>query len=98
MHYDINENLTPQEIEFWEQQYLEQIFYSLNLDKDKMLSGFNTKEEIREDWEAYLGDQTSDFATGSERIFTGFLINLGNLILHQLDQICSLKLTMLMCI
>ncbi|HEF5696034.1 MULTISPECIES: PDDEXK family nuclease [Bacillus cereus group] len=69
MHYDINENLTPQEIEFWEQQYLEQIFYSLNLDKDKMLSGFNTKEEIREDWEAYLGDQTSDFATGSERIF-----------------------------
>lgn len=56
-------------IEFWENEYLEQIYYLLKIDKEKMLSGFNTKEDIRPDWEKYLGSETSDFATGSERIF-----------------------------
>ncbi|TLS36560.1 hypothetical protein FCL54_14750 [Pseudalkalibacillus caeni] len=56
-------------VEFWENEYLESIFYSLSLDRQKMLEGFSTKEEIKEDWEEYLGDQTSSFATGSERIF-----------------------------
>lgn len=56
-------------IEFWEHEYLEQIFYLLSIDKQKMLEGFNTKEDIREDWEEFLGKETSDFATGSERIF-----------------------------
>lgn len=56
-------------IEFWEHEYLEQIYYLLNIDKQKMLDGFNTKEDIRKDWEEFLGKETSDFATGSERIF-----------------------------
>lgn len=56
-------------IEFWENEYLEQIYYLLKIDKEKMLSGFDTKEDIRTDWERYLGAETSDFATGSERIF-----------------------------
>lgn len=56
-------------IEFWENEYLEQIYYLLKIDKEKMLSGFDTKEDIRADWERYLGAETSDFATGSERIF-----------------------------
>lgn len=34
-----------------------------------MLDGFNTKEDIRKDWQDFLGKETSDFATGSERIF-----------------------------
>ena len=34
-----------------------------------MLDGFNIKEDIRGDWEEFLGKETSDFATGSERIF-----------------------------
>ena len=57
------------EIEFWEEQYLNQIEYLLKMDIKKMFDGFATKEKIREDWEKYLGDETSDFATGSERIF-----------------------------
>ena len=56
-------------IEFWENEYLKQIYYLLKIDKEKMLSGFDTKEEIRSDWERFLGAETSDFATGSERIF-----------------------------
>lgn len=56
-------------IEFWENEYLEQIYYLLKIDKEKMLGGFNTKEDIRQDWEKFLGAETSDFATGSERIF-----------------------------
>lgn len=56
-------------IEFWENEYLNQIYYLLNIDKEKMLSGFDTKEDIRQDWEKFLGAETSDFATGSERIF-----------------------------
>lgn len=56
-------------IEFWEHEYLEQIYYLLRIDKQKMLDGFSTKEDIRKDWEEFLGKETSDFATGSERIF-----------------------------
>jgi hypothetical protein len=56
-------------MEFWENEYLKQIYYLLKLDRQKMLEGFATKEEIKEDWIHYLGDQTSSFATGSERIF-----------------------------
>ena len=56
-------------IEFWENEYLKQIYYLLKIDKEKMLNGFDTKEDIRADWQQFLGKETSDFATGSERIF-----------------------------
>lgn len=62
-------NKNKQMIEFWENEYLKQIYYLLKIDKEKMLSGFDTKEDIRADWEQFLGAETSDFATGSERIF-----------------------------
>lgn len=64
----MNEN-QMHDIEFWENEYLNQIYYLLNIDKEKMLSGFNTKEDIRNDWQQFLGNEISDFATGSERIF-----------------------------
>jgi len=63
------EKFTPEWIEFWENEYLEQIFDMLSIDRMKMLDGFHTKEEIRPEWEQYLGKETSDFAVGSERIF-----------------------------
>ncbi len=56
-------------IEFWEKEYLKQIEYLLKLDKEKMLDGFNTKEYIKNDWKEFLGKETSEFATGAERIF-----------------------------
>lgn len=61
--------MNQETIEFWEHEYLEQIYYLLSIDKQKMLDGFDTKEDIRKDWEEFLGKETSDFATGSERIF-----------------------------
>lgn len=61
--------ISNQEIEFWENEYLSQIEYMLNIDMKKMLDGFATKEQIRPDWERFLWDETSDFATWSERIF-----------------------------
>lgn len=65
-----NDSLFRQEeIEFWENEYLKQITYLLDLDREKMFNGFNTKEEIRKDWEKFLGKETSEFARGCERIF-----------------------------
>lgn len=58
------------EIEFWEHEYLEQLYYLLTIDKDKMLHGLDSKEDIRNDWEEYIvGKSQSDIAVGSERIF-----------------------------
>jgi len=88
--------MNPRFIEFWEHEYLEQIYYLLNIDKQKMLDGFNTKEDIRKDWEEFLGKETSDLLQGLKEYFIGYLTNLEFLILHQLDQTCFLKLIMLM--
>lgn len=62
-------NMNLKKIEFWEYEYLKQLHFLLSIDYDKMMKYFETKEEIRNDWEQYLGKETSDFATGSERIF-----------------------------
>lgn len=61
--------MEKKDIEFWENEYLSQIEYLLKIDIKKMLDWFNTKEEIRSDWEEFLWHETSDFATWSERIF-----------------------------
>jgi len=63
------EEFSKEYIEFWENEYLKNIHNSLLLDKERMIDGFSTKEDIRKDWEQYLGKETSDFAVGSERIF-----------------------------
>lgn len=63
------EEFSKEYIEFWENEYLKNIHNSLLLDKERMIDGFSTKEDIRKDWEQHLGKETSDFAVGSERIF-----------------------------
>lgn|SRR5699024_2701925 len=63
------EKFSKEYIEFWEYEYLKNIHHSLILDKERMMDGFSTKEDIRNDWEEFLGEEISDFATGSERIF-----------------------------
>lgn len=57
------------DVEFWEKEYLEKIVYLLKIDEEKMFRGFQTKEEIRSDWEKFLGNETSEFAVGAERVF-----------------------------
>lgn len=61
--------MKSEDIEFWEYEYLKKIEYLLKLDSQKMFEGFQTKEEIRGDWEKYIKDGSSEFATGAERIF-----------------------------
>lgn len=56
-------------VEFWENEYLNQIEYLLKVEYQKMMAGFSTKEYIKDDWIRFLGSQTSDFAVGAERIF-----------------------------
>lgn len=60
---------TEEQIEFLEKNYLEEIIFLLEHEKDKMLEGLNTKEAIRGDWEKFWGDNTSDYAVGAERIY-----------------------------
>ncbi len=60
---------TKNYIERLEKNYLDEIVFLLENEKDKMLNGLNTKEPIRSDWENYWGDNTSDYAVGAERIY-----------------------------
>ena len=60
---------TKEQIETLEKNYLEEIIFLLEHEKDKMLQGLDTKEAIRGDWEKFWGDNTSDYAVGAERIY-----------------------------
>lgn len=70
--------MEAKQIEFWEHEYLEQIYYLLAIDINKLIDGLNTKEKIRDDWEQYImGNNLSEIATGSERIFYWLFNQLG---------------------
>lgn len=61
-------------IEFWEHETLEEIFFTIHQDLNKMIDGLNSKDKIRADWiKAFnrIGKkrQNSDFARGAERIY-----------------------------
>ena len=63
-----------QEIEFWENHYLNHIEYILKQDLDKILKGLKSKDKIKDDWFEIFNNvnkqrQNSDFARGAERIF-----------------------------
>jgi hypothetical protein len=64
-------------VEFWENEYLKQIYDNLKINFQKMLDGLFTKEEIRSDWEDYWGKETSMLARGSERIYFWLFNQLG---------------------
>lgn len=61
--------MNPDEIEFWENEYLKQISYLLTLDRNKMFEGFGTKEDIRGDWKKFWSSGHSEIDRGTERIF-----------------------------
>lgn len=61
--------MNPEKIEFWEHEYLEKIYYLLNIGKQEIMRGFNTKEDIRKHWDEYLEKDSLDFETASKRIF-----------------------------
>ncbi len=68
------EKLKLQEIEFWENHYLNQIEFDLIQDLNKMLEGLKSKDKILSDWFDVFNKidkkrQNSDFSRGAERIF-----------------------------
>lgn len=60
---------TKENIEKLEKHYLEEIVFLLEHEKEKLLKGLETKEPIRNDWQSYWGNNTSDYAVGAERIY-----------------------------
>jgi len=59
-------------IEFWENHYLNQIEFLMKQDLDKIRTGLSSKDKIKEDWlKAFKASakQNSDFAKGAERIY-----------------------------
>ena len=55
-------------IEEIECKYLEKFYYFLKYTEDEMIFGFNTKENIREDWIEKYKTGISNFSVGAERI------------------------------
>lgn len=69
-------HLTLEEIEELEYKYLKKYWYFLKYAEDDMIKGFNSKNDIKSDWEGLYGTEkggTSDFAVGSERIVYALL-------------------------
>ncbi len=70
-------------IEFWENHYLNQIEYTIIQDLEKMMNGLKSKDKIKDDWiKAFLStkntkQQNSDFARGAERIYFWLFNQLG---------------------
>jgi hypothetical protein len=60
--------MTNKEIEELEYRYLNKFYHFLKYAEDEMMSGFQTKEKIKDDWEGKYGTNISDFAVGAERI------------------------------
>ncbi|MBU1203442.1 MAG: hypothetical protein KKG60_00020 [Nanoarchaeota archaeon] len=62
------------DIEFWEHETLENIYFTLHQDLNKMIDGLNSKDKIKDDWIKAFDRvdkkrQNSDFARGAERIY-----------------------------
>ena len=59
---DIN---IAKQIEKIELKYLKKYYHFLKFAEDEMLSGFQTKESIKNDWQGYYKTEISDFAVGA---------------------------------
>jgi len=55
-------------IEELEKKYLNKFYYFLKFSEDEMLKGFDTKEQIKQDWIKHYSSSISNFSTGAERI------------------------------
>lgn len=74
MHDD--RQLSLEQIEALEYKYLVKYWYFLKYVEDDIISGFETKEDIAEDWKGLYGSDDSgisDFAVGSERVIYALL-------------------------
>jgi hypothetical protein len=60
--------MTNKEIEQIELKYLNKFYHLMKYVEDEMMFGFQTKEEIKDDWIGKYDSKISDFAAGAERI------------------------------
>ena len=60
-------------IEELEYKYLSKYYHFLKFAEDEIISGFRTKDDIRDDWWRFYASNISDFATGAERIVYSLL-------------------------
>ena len=65
------------DIEFWEHETLENIYFTIHQDINKMIEGLNSKDKIKDDWINAFNRvdkkrQNSDFARGAERIYYNY--------------------------
>lgn len=65
--------ISNQQIEKLEKKYLNKYYHFLKFAEDEMLTGFKTKEKIKNDWIGLYKSGISDFATGAERIVYALL-------------------------
>lgn len=68
--------LSMHEIEYLEHKYLMKYWYFLKFCEDDIIRGFDSKNDILQDWEGKYGTDNggiSDFAVGSERIIYALL-------------------------
>jgi hypothetical protein len=65
--------MTLEEIEKIELKYLNKFYYFLKYVEDEMMTGFATKEKIKDDWFGLYSSGISDFAVGAERIIYSLL-------------------------
>ena len=64
---------TKKEIEKLEKKYLNKYYHFLKFAEDEMLSGFKTKDDIKNDWWGMYSSGISKFSTGAERIVYSML-------------------------
>ena len=68
-----SQNLKLKQIEELEKKYLNKYFHFLKFAEDEIISGFKTKDKIKEDWHGLYASGISDFSTGAERIVYSLL-------------------------
>ena len=61
------------QIEEIEKKYLNKYYHFLKFVEDEMLSGFKTKDSIKDDWWGLYSSGISNFSTGAERIVYSLL-------------------------
>lgn len=63
--------LTNEKLEGLEREYLDELYFHLERDKDRVMTGLDSKNKIRDDWWDLFeaGGKATDLDRGAERIF-----------------------------
>lgn len=70
--------LTNEELERLEKEYLDQLYFYLKSNREKLMAGLLSKNRIRDDWweQFQLGGKATDLDRGAERVFYWLLSGL----------------------